>query len=122
MRRFLLLLLIALGSLLVVRAAREDERLVQLKDEIHTLETMAADNANSPEKPRLAHRLELLRQELAILEKRQALEKQEHALRVGHSLSPREQLRETLQSVPPDSPAAEARLRDLATRRVSALG
>lgn len=121
MRRFFPLLLVVLfGCLPLVRAARDDERLSQLKDEIRTLETMAADNASATERSRLAHRLELLQQELAILEKRQALEKQEHALRVGHNLSPREQLRETLQSVPLDSTVAEGRLRDLAGRRVTA--
>lgn len=121
MKRCFLVLMSLVGIVPGLHAAREDARVFQLKEEIRSLEAMAADNANAEDRPRLDRRLEPLRQELAILEKRQALEEQEHLLRTGRKLSPREQLRETLQAVPPDATAAEARLKNLATRRLAVL-
>ena len=120
--KFLLLLLVALlGVASPARAARDDERIAQLKDEIRTLEVVAADNANAAEHPGIEHRLEMLRAELTILEKRQDLELQELGLRNGPNPAPREQLHEKLQSIPLDTTAAEARLHDLVARRAAAV-
>ncbi len=120
MKRILLSLLVALALAQVLRAGSDDERLAQLREEIKTIEGVAADAANAKDRPRFDHRLEQLRQELQILEKRQALDNQERDLRTDRKSSPREELWETLQQVPADSVAAEARLGDLATRRVAA--
>ncbi len=120
--RHILCFLFALLCLLpAVRAARDDERMAQLREEIHTLETMAGEGEANAEKARLTHRVEMLRQELAILEKRQAIENKERELRAGQNLSPREQLRVILQSVPPETTAAEALVHDLVNRRAGVI-
>ncbi|HVU17331.1 MAG TPA: mechanosensitive ion channel domain-containing protein [Candidatus Didemnitutus sp.] len=112
--------LFLLAAAALLPAARDDERIAQLQDEIRTLQTLAADSANAAEKPALDRRLEGLRQELSILEKRQALENKEVGLRSGVSAAPRERLHERLQAIPLDTVAAEGRLRDLVTRRAAA--
>jgi small-conductance mechanosensitive channel len=117
----LLLVAVLLMAAAPARAARDDERIAQLRDEIRTLEAVAADNANAAEHPGLEHRLEMLRQELTILEKRQQLESEELGLRNGPNPAPRAQLHEKLQSVPLDAVAAEARLRELVARRAVAV-
>jgi len=116
-----LMLALALAAVPSARAARDDDRITQLKEEIHTLEAVAADTANAAEHPEIEPRLAMLRQELAILEKRQELESQEAGLRSGPNPAPREQLHEKLQTIPPDPAAAETRLRDLVARRAAAV-
>jgi small-conductance mechanosensitive channel len=116
-----LLVAVALLSASMLWAARDDERIGQLKEEIRTVEGLMADSANVVEKPRLQHRLEMLQQELSILEKRQELENQERGLRAGQSTAPREQLRERLNSVPPDTSALDAQLRELSSRRATVM-
>lgn len=66
-----LLLTVLLCGALTVRAARDDERINQLRAEIRTLEAMAADNPGDRE--RLQRRVGVMREELSILEKRQAI-------------------------------------------------
>jgi len=120
--KFVLILITAiLVAAVPARAARDDDRIAQLKDEIGTLEAVAADKANAAEHPGIEHRLDMLRAELAILEKRQDLELQEIGLRNGPNPAPREQLREKLQSIPLDTTAAETRLRDTVARRATAV-
>jgi len=115
-----LLAVVLLGAAPALFAARDDDRLGQLREEIRTVEALLADNASLVEKPRLQHRRDMLREELAILEKREQLEDQERRLRTNQNLSLRQQLRERLNSVPPDTSAIEARLRDLSIQRAAA--
>jgi small-conductance mechanosensitive channel len=119
-KSFLFLLAVVVAAAAPVRAARDDERIAQLKEEIHTLEAVVADKANAAEHSGLDRRLDMLREELSILEKRQDLENEEMGLRNGPNAAPREQLHEKLQSVPLETTAAEARLHDLAARRAAA--
>ncbi|HEY4300295.1 MAG TPA: mechanosensitive ion channel domain-containing protein [Candidatus Didemnitutus sp.] len=110
-------LLLAGVSAGALQAARDDDRLAQLRDEIRTIEALAGDHANAAEKPALDRRVVALRQELSILEKRQALETRDVDLRGGSMAAPRELLHEKLQAIPTETSAAETRLRDLVTRR-----
>ncbi len=102
------------------RATRDDDLVARMKDRINTLTTLMAEKTDPAEKERLARRRETLEQELAIVEKRQAIDTQERELRTMVLAQPREQLRGVLQMVPADTAAVEKRLRDLATRRTQA--
>lgn len=114
------LMLAGLLPVASVRAARDDDLITQLQDEIRTLETMTADSANSADRPRLERRLQTLRQELVVMQKRQSIEAQEHNLQTAVRAQPQELLRARLQPVPADTAGAEASLRELAARSTQA--
>jgi small-conductance mechanosensitive channel len=114
--RFLRLLLAGLlCGALAAHAARDDERINQLKDEIRTLEAMAADNPG--DRDRLQRRIGVMREELAILEKRQAIEAQERGLQSVVRATPLGVLREKLRAIPADAAPLETQLRELGVRR-----
>src|SRR3954463_2700248 len=87
-------------------ATRDEELIVQLKEQIAQLEKAPASESQNIfgfDSDRVARRLTGLRQELAVLEKRQQLEARERNLRAPINAQPREQLRGKLQSVAPDT-------------------
>ena len=102
------------------RATRDDDLVARMKDRINTLTTLLAEKSDPAEKERLAHRLETLKEELAIVEKRQAIDTQERELQAAELAQPWEQLRGVLQTVPTDAAAVETRLRELAAGRTQA--
>lgn len=112
-RRGLLVLLLTVFAGPVFAA--DEQRVGRIKEEIASLEAVLADNP--VEKPRLEKKLADLRQELGILEKREAIESRESSLRQTTQVQTRELLREKLQLIDADTVAVEARLRDLALRR-----
>lgn len=99
------------------RAARDDEIISQLREQIRELEKAPADTGGIFDKGRNERRLVLLRKELAVIERRQELETQERDLHETMNAQPRAQLREKLQAVAPDKTGPDLRLRELATRR-----
>ncbi len=112
-RRGLLVLLLTVFAGPVFAA--DEQRVGRIKEEIASLEAVLADNP--VEKPRLEKKLADLRQELGILEKREAIESRESSLRQSTQVQTRELLREKLQLIDADTAAVEARLRDLAMRQ-----
>ena len=112
-RRGLLVFLLTVFACPVFAA--DEQRVGRIKEEIASLEAVLADNP--VEKPRLEKKLADLRQELGILEKREAIESRESSLRQTTQVQTRELLREKLQLIDADTVAVEARLRDLALRR-----
>ena len=105
-----------------VRAARDDETIAQLRVQIRELEKAPPESGSFFDPQRTARRLAALKQELAVLEKRQQLEAQERSLRETMNAQPRAQLRDKLQAIAPDNSATEARLRELVVRRTQATG
>ena len=103
-----------------LHAARDDEIIAQLHEQIRELEKTPAESSGLFEKQRVDRRLTALRQELAVLEKRRQLETQERSLHATANAQPNAQLRERLTAVAPDSSGAEARQRELANRRTKA--
>lgn len=99
----------------VVHAARDDERIDLLRGEIRTLEAMAADNPG--DRDRLQRRIGVMREELAILEKRQAIEAQERGLQSAGRATPLGILREKLRAIPADAAPLEKELGELGLRR-----
>ena len=115
--------LLAWGALICVsasrgHAARDDEMLAQLRQQIRELEKTPAEAPGMFEKQRGERRLATLRQEVAVLEKRRLLESQERDLREVIATQPRALLREKLQAIAPDVGSTETRLREFATRRL----
>lgn len=114
---------LTLGALTLAGATRDEELAAQLKEQIATLEKAPAESAGlfGFDTQHVKKRLGVLQKELAIVQKRQELEARERGLREAMNSQPRAQLRERLQTVPPDASATEAALRELATRRSQAL-
>jgi len=108
---------LCLGLVAPLRADRDEELVAQLREQIRELEKTPAEAWGVFEKPRMERRLTALRQELAVLERRTALEARERNLRESTTAQPRAQLREQLQAVAPDTSGTEARLRELTLKR-----
>ena len=98
-------------------AARDDERVASLKEQIRTLGPIVDAAKNPAEKTRLDGRLRRLREELGILEQRQALEARERELQGQRATSPLDQLREKLRAIDATTDDAEARVRALVKQR-----
>ena len=111
MSKTLLISLFALVLFATARAARDDERISQLKEEIHTIEAMASDD--TADKPRLQQRLGVLQQELMILETRQGLENKERGLQAAVYTTPLGKLKDRLHGIAADTAALEGRQREL---------
>jgi small-conductance mechanosensitive channel len=103
------------------RAAQKNDRVAQLQTDIHSLETLVASSKDSGEKSRLETKLNRLRQEVAVLEQQQEIEEREHALVEDLTSNPLDALREKLRSVDQTSEEAEARIRELAALRQTAV-
>jgi small-conductance mechanosensitive channel len=107
------------GSLLAappLRAAHDDERAANLQEQIRTL-TVVVDAAKTPaEKSRLDEKLQRLREELQILQSRQALEARERALTTSRRLSAIEALHDKLRGITAATDEADERARQLTAR------
>ena len=103
-----------------LRAARDDERVANLQEQIRTLQTVVDSAKNPQEKTRLENRLKRLGEELAILQQRQQLEARERDLQTQRSTDPIEVLREKLRGIDTTTEQAEAKLRALGPRRQQA--
>ncbi len=108
--------LVSLWALVPVQAARDDERISQLKEEIRTIEAMASDN--TADKAKLQQRLGGMRQELTILETRQALENKERGLQAVDRTTPLGKIKDRLHAIPSDTAALESKQRDLITAKI----
>lgn len=98
-------------------AARDDERISQLKEEITTIEAMASDN--TADKARLQQRVGVMRQELAILETRQALEAQERGLQAVIRTTPLGKIKDRLHGIAADTAGLENKQRDIITAKIA---
>ncbi len=108
------------GGLLAAQSARDDARAARMKERINSLAALLAEKTDPAEKEQLARRLDSMKQELAIVEQRQAIDSQERALQTLVRTQPREQLRAVLQTVAPDTTLVDERLRKLGARRAQA--
>lgn len=120
LRRGLGLLAVAcllFSTALQLNAARDDERIAGLQEQIRTLENVISKSTNASERGRLENRLQRLNQELGILTERQALEARERTLATDVQRSTADTLREKLRAVDRTVDEGEAKLRDLAARR-----
>ncbi len=107
--------LVSLGVFLAAQAARDDERISQLKEEMHTIEAMASDN--TADKARLQQRLAVMQQELTILETRQALDVKERGLQAVVRTTPLGKIKDRLHGIAADTAALESKQRDLITAK-----
>jgi len=95
----------------------DDERISQLKEQIQAMDSVVQAAKNASEKTRLEARQKRLREELGILEARQAIEARQRALSVNLRRSPLETLREKLRTVDVTPEEAEERGKTLMTQR-----
>ncbi|HRE83668.1 MAG TPA: mechanosensitive ion channel [Opitutaceae bacterium] len=96
---------------------RDDQRIAELKDEIQAMEGVVQGTRNASEKSRLEAKLERQREELRILEDRQAIETRQKALGQKTYLSPLDALREELRTIDLTVEEGEKRIAELTTRR-----
>ena len=105
--------LLVLGLFLGLAAhgswAADDPRAANLREQIRTLETVVAQANDPDEKARLDEKLQRLRQELAVLAERDALEAQERALQDSLPKSPLATLRARLRDIDATVDGASAR-------------
>ncbi len=116
------LLRLVLAALLCATAwARDEQRIAKLTEAIKSLEAVMADsNLPATERPRLQHKLDAFKQELSIMQQREAIENRERNLKAQVHAQTRELLRDRLQMIGSDPAAVDARLRELETRRLKA--
>jgi small-conductance mechanosensitive channel len=116
------LLRLVLAALLCTTAwARDEQRIAKLTEAIKSLEAVMADS-NSPaaDRPRLQRKLEAFKQELSIMQQREAIENRERNLKAQVHTQTRELLRDKLQVVGSDPVAVDTKLRDLEAKRLKA--
>jgi small-conductance mechanosensitive channel len=118
--RVLVFALMALVAVQPARAARDDERVAALQEQMRTLQTVVDSAKNPQEKQRLETRLKRLNEELSILQQRQQLEARERDLQSQRSTSPLELLREKLRGIDTTTEQADLKLRALGPRRQQA--
>lgn len=101
--------------------ARDEQRITQLKEGVKSLEAVMADS-NSPaaDRPRLQRKLDSLRQELGILEKREEIEVRDRQRKATMRGQTQERLRESLQTVSSVPAVVEARQKQLEASRAKA--
>jgi small-conductance mechanosensitive channel len=101
--------------------ARDDQRITQVREAVQSLEGVMADN-DSPkaDRPRLQRKLDALKQELGVLEEREAIDVRARQLKTEVQNLTREQLRAKLQTVSAVPAAVEARQQQLDERRAKA--
>jgi small-conductance mechanosensitive channel len=98
-----------------------DDRMVNLREKITTLEGVVNSTKNAAEKGRLEETLQRLRRELSVLEERQAIEDRERQLRSKRPNSTLELLREKLRSVDVTAEDAKASIQQIIMRRRQAV-
>ncbi|MDB6092676.1 MAG: Transporter, small conductance mechanosensitive ion channel (MscS) family [Verrucomicrobia bacterium] len=97
--------------------AAADERSASLREQVRTLETLAAQAKNPREKARLEEKKQRVNEELAVLDERQSLEARERALAHRRAASPLATLRDRLRDVDVTADAAAARAASVGTKR-----
>lgn len=112
-----ILFLLSLWVMVPAHAARDDERISQLKEEIRTIEAMASDD--TADKAKLQQRRGVMQQELKILETRQGLENKEQGLQAAVYTTPLGKLKDRLHVIATDTTALESRQRELLTAKVA---
>ena len=112
-----ILFLLSLWVMGPAQAARDDERISQLKEEIRTIEAMASDD--TADKAKLQQRRGVMQQELKILETRQGLENKEQGLQAAVYTTPLGKLKDRLHVIATDTTALESRQRELLTAKVA---
>ena len=115
--RALVFALMVLVAGVPARAARDDERVASLQEQVRTLQTVVDSAKNPQEKLRLETRLKRLSEELSILQQRQQLEARERDLQSQRGTSPLELLHEKLLGIDTTAEQAEVKLRALGPRR-----
>ena len=118
--RALVFALMVFVAAVPAHAARDDERVASLQEQVRTLQTVVDSAKNPQEKLRLENRLKRLNEELSILQQRQQLEVRERDLQTQRSTSPLELLREKLRGIDTTAEQADAKLRALGPRRQQA--
>ena len=102
----------------VVRAQqRDDERIAELKEEIQAMDGVVQAAKNAQEKARLEVKQQRQREELKILEDRQAIDARQKALGQKKFTSPLDALREELRGIDTTAEDAEKRVTELTARR-----
>ncbi len=115
--KFTLLLIILLCLLPQARAARDDERISSVENQIQTLDTIVQGSKSASEKARLEVKLQRLRDELAILRQRRDIESRVKALSEDRAAHPLDALREKLRLVDASEEDAKKRIQELMTKR-----
>lgn len=120
MRSFLFLCLLA-ATFCTTAWAKDEQRITQLKEGVRSLEAVMADS-NSPkaDRPRLQRKLDALKQELGILEKREEIEVRDRQRKATMQGQTQERLRESLQTVSSVPSVVEARQKELEVSRARA--
>ncbi|MEO6568102.1 MAG: mechanosensitive ion channel domain-containing protein [Opitutaceae bacterium] len=101
----------------VFGAPADEERSINLRERIKTLEGVIETTKAAGDKTKLSEQLQRLQRELALLDERQAIEARErqlHAVRTNGTL---DVLREKLRSIDVSAEEAEARVQQIAARR-----
>jgi small-conductance mechanosensitive channel len=98
-------------------AARDDERISRLQEQIQTLDGVVNATKNAGEQTRLEARLQRLRQELSILQDRQVIDARQRALADDSRGSPLDTLQDRLRAIDTTAEENEARIREISTRR-----
>jgi len=105
-----------------LRAASEDERTANLKEQVTALQVVIDASKSSSEKARIQEKQQRLKQELKVLEERQKLEARQRALQSSRTLSTIDLLQEKLRSVDTTEKDSEERIRDIAQHRQAIAG
>ena len=109
--------LLSLCLVVAVHAARDDERISQLKEEIRTIEAMASDD--TADKVKLQQRLGGMQQELSILVARQGLENKERGLQAAVYTTPLGKIKDRLHGIAADTAALDSRQREVLTAKAT---
>jgi Mechanosensitive ion channel len=115
-----LVVLMALSSLVTFGAPADEERSINLREKIATLEGVVEATKTPNEKGRLTEQLQRLRRELALLDERQAIEARERQLNAGRTNGTLDVLREKLRGIDVSAEEAEARVQQITARRKQA--
>ena len=101
--------------------ARDEQRINHLKGDVQSLEAVMADSKSpKSDRPRFQRKLDALKQELGILEEREAIEQRDRQRKATLNGQTREQLREALQTVSLVPAVVEARQKQLEMVRAKA--
>lgn len=96
---------------------RDDERIAELREQVQAMEGIVQAAKNASEKAKLGVKLQRQREELKILEERQAIETRQKALRKTTFISPLDALREELRTIDLTVEDAEKKVSELAAKR-----
>lgn len=116
-----IILLLGLLLLPISVAARDEQRIKQLKESVSSLEAVVADSQTpKADRPRLQKKLDDLKKELGILTAREELSSRERQIKTSVRNLTKEWIRQKLQTVNVDSASVEARQLQLNAKRAKA--